>query len=118
MDHNGSDDEVNAHFGNDEEMGEIPQVEVPPAKRRRGKTVCVDLIKASSDGRKIRVEFNKFGVAIGQGSTKMASRTGVLVRHHLPLSFNDWRLVPSEYKDNIWNEINVSFYNFLFYIFV
>ena len=28
MDHNGSDDEVNAPFGNDEEMGEIPQVEV------------------------------------------------------------------------------------------
>ena len=110
MDHNGSHDEVNAHFGNDEEMGEIPQVEVPL------KTVYVDLIKTSSDGGKIRVEFNKFGVAIGQWSTKMASRTGVLVRHHLPLSFNDWRLVPSEYKDNIWNEINVSFYNFLFYI--
>ena len=41
MDHNGFDDEVNARFGNDEEMGEIPQVEVPPAKRRRGKTYCL-----------------------------------------------------------------------------
>ena len=100
MDYNGFDDEVNAHFGNDEEMGE---------------TVCV---KASSDGSFVRVEFNKFGVPIGQGSTKMASRTGVLVRHHLPLSVSDWRLVPSECKDNIWNEINVSFYNFFLYIFV
>ena len=90
MDHNGSDDYVNAHFGNDEEMGEIPQVEVPLPKRRRGKTICV---KASSDGGKIRVEFNQFGVAIGEGSTKLASRTGVLVRVHIPLSFNDWRLV-------------------------
>ena len=99
-------------------MGEIPQVEVPPAKRHKGKTICVDLIKATSDGSKIRAEFNKIGVAIGEGSTKLASRTGVLVRLHIPLCFNDWRLVPSECKDNIWNEINVSFYNFLFYIFV
>ena len=118
MDHNGSKDKVNALFSNDEETGEIPQVEVPPAKRRRGKTVCVDLIEASSDGLKIRVEFNKFGVAFGEGSTKLASRTGVLVRVHIPLSFSDWRLVPSECKYNIWNEIKVSFYKFLFYIFV
>ena len=41
MDHNGSNDKVNVLFGNDEEMGEIPQVEVPPAKRRRGKTDCI-----------------------------------------------------------------------------
>ena len=47
----------------------------------------------------------------------MASRIGVLVRVHIPLHFNDWRLVPNEYKDIIWNEINVSFYNFIFYIF-
>ena len=118
MDHNGSDDEVNAHFGNDEEMGEIPQVEVPPAKRRRGKTVCTAVIKARSEGRKISVEFNQFGVAIGEGSTHMTSRIGSLVRFHIPLSFNDWRVVPNEFKDIIWSEINVSFFNFLFYIFV
>ena len=84
-------------------MGEIftLQDEVPPAKRRRGKTVCADLIKARSEGRKISVEFNQFGVAIGGGSTKLASRIGVLVRFHIPLSINDWRLVPRDCKDII-----------------
>ena len=114
MDHNGSDDYVNAHLGNDEEMGEIPQVEVPPAKRRRGKTVCTTVIKARSEGRKISVEFNQFGVAFGEGSTHMTSRIGSLVRFHIPLSFNDWRVVPNEFKDIIWSEINVIFINFLF----
>ena len=76
MDHNDSDDKLNAIFRHDEEMGEIPQVEVPPTKRRRGKTVCTTVLKAISEGRKISVEFNQFGVAIGEGFTQMTSRIG------------------------------------------
>ena len=113
MDHNGSDDELNAIFRDDKEMGEFP-----PTKRRRGKTVCTAVIKARSEGRKISVEFNQFGVAIGEGSTKMTNRIGALARFHIPLSFNDWRVIPNKCKDIILNEINVSLYNFLFYIFV
>lgn len=104
MEHNDFDDKLNAIFRHDKEMGEVP-----PAKRHRGKTVCTTIIKARSEGRKISVEFNQFGVAIGEGSTNMTSRIGSLVRFHIPLSINDWRVVPNEGE---------SFFNFIFYIFV
>ncbi|XP_062082207.1 uncharacterized protein LOC133788674 isoform X2 [Humulus lupulus] len=103
-----SDDDVDPFGDDNDEMGEIPQ-EVKISKIYRGKTVCADVIKARSEGRKLVVEYNQLGISIGKGATKMASRIGVFARCHIPLNIDDWRLVPNETKELIWKEINESF---------
>ncbi|RWR97595.1 hypothetical protein CKAN_02703800 [Cinnamomum micranthum f. kanehirae] len=55
------------------------------------------------------ITLNAFGVPVGVHSTKLASRCGELVRTIVPISIKDWRAVPKEKKDELWNHLQDEF---------
>uniref|UniRef100_A0A803QVH3 Ubiquitin-like protease family profile domain-containing protein n=1 Tax=Cannabis sativa TaxID=3483 RepID=A0A803QVH3_CANSA len=78
-------------------------------RKTRGKAICKEVLKASSEGRNYEVEYNRFGRAMGKGGTKMNSMIGMLARTTLPLNKPHWKKVPVEKKNKIWNEIKNTF---------
>ncbi|XP_026384178.1 uncharacterized protein LOC113279719 [Papaver somniferum] len=45
------------------------------------------------------------GRPVGEHAEKLSTRIGELVRHHCPISYTDWRLVPETFKDDVWNAL-------------
>lgn len=56
---------------------------------------------------RIEVEFNTGGEPIGDGSIKLSSYLGPLVREHVPVTLTDWRLLSDDLKFVLWNSIKV-----------
>ena len=77
-------------------------------KRTRGLTKRGDLILARNHERKILVEFNDKNQPAGKFEIKMMSYLGSVARHYVPIDILDWREVPEELKNKIWEDIFVS----------
>jgi len=61
---------------------------------------------------KLEVEFNSLGEHVGNGSVTLSSFLGPLVREHVPVLFHDWRHLPDETGDTLWEEIQVYLTHF------
>ncbi|CAH9145254.1 unnamed protein product [Cuscuta epithymum] len=72
--------------------------------RRRQKTKKKLLLKKTTDA-KVVVKVNKFGVHSGDGWTELANYIGVLTRDTMCILYDDWRKVPEDVKENMWNHI-------------
>ncbi|XP_058186184.1 uncharacterized protein LOC131303364 [Rhododendron vialii] len=76
-------------------------------KRKRGptklKTIAID---GSS---RIEVKFDGNGEPIGEGSVKLSSFLGPLVREIVPYTLKDWRKLPSAMAEILWQSIKVRF---------
>ncbi|XP_026448703.1 uncharacterized protein LOC113348997 [Papaver somniferum] len=55
------------------------------------------------------VEVDEIGLPISVNATKLGHIKGALVRTHVPISYETWRKVPDKYKDDVWNELKMSF---------
>jgi len=77
-------------------------------KRTRGITKMGDVILLRNQGSKHPVEFSDTGVPLGRIGKKLMSYVGCVVRHHVPIDIKDWRDVPKEMKNNIWDDLSVS----------
>ncbi|XP_058189675.1 uncharacterized protein LOC131307269 isoform X4 [Rhododendron vialii] len=79
-------------------------------KRKRGptklKTIAID---GSS---RIEVKFDGNGEPIGEGSVKLSSFLGPLVREIVPYTLKDWRKLPSAMAEILWQSIKVKSENF------
>lgn len=64
--------------------------------------------KRKRDGGKTKVEYNSLGVPIGEPGDDLSTLVGVLARSAIPITYNDWRNVPQELKERIWETVNVS----------
>jgi len=54
------------------------------------------------------VEFNEKNQPIGKFEKKLMSYLGSVARHYVPIDILDWREVPEELKNMIWEDIFVS----------
>ncbi|KAF7140038.1 hypothetical protein RHSIM_Rhsim06G0121300 [Rhododendron simsii] len=76
-------------------------------RRKRGptklKTIAVD------GGSRTEVEFDKNGQPIGDGSIKLSSFLGPLVREIVPYTLSDWRKLPTGMAEILWQSVKVRF---------
>jgi hypothetical protein len=74
-------------------------------KRTRGPTKVKRL--PSNVASRIEVEFNSSGVPVGEGSVKLSSYLGPLVREHVSFTLDDWRLLGDDLKVVLWKSVQV-----------
>lgn len=64
---------------------------------------------AKDPSSKIHVEFTNLGEPCGEGSVKLSSYLGPLVREHVPILITDWRKIGEERKAILWKSVQVTF---------
>ena len=88
---------------------DLEQEEKPPTKRRcRGIPRNYMIIKNQSRGVKLVIKYNPDGIYVGQASMHLTSFLGVLARTMVPIRYNNWRNVPIQVKNNLWDTIEVK----------
>ncbi|TYK04901.1 hypothetical protein E5676_scaffold143G001050 [Cucumis melo var. makuwa] len=78
-------------------------------KRKCGPTEMKEITRARSEGKKLVIQYNELGQAIGQNATKLKSFIGTTVRFDVPITYSDWPMVPKEIKDKIFELIEAGF---------
>ena len=88
---------------------DLEQGEKPPTKRKcKGITRKSMIIKNQSRGVKPVIKHNLDGIYVGQASLHLTSFLGVLARTMVPIRYNNWRNVPIQVKNNLWDTIEVK----------
>ncbi|CAN1226146.1 hypothetical protein LINPERPRIM_LOCUS2623 [Linum perenne] len=61
------------------------------------------------DGERINILINQYGQPIGKNATRLGFFLGVLARKatYAPLRYEDWRLMPENHKNEMWNMVQV-----------
>ena len=77
----------------------------------RGRTMMHCLSIQRTKGIKKDVTFNQHGQPIGETAKKMQSYIGVLVREKVKITYDNWKEVPNDVKDSIWEAVNVSIFH-------
>ena len=83
-------------------------------KKTYGVTRCLDLL--NMDRRKLLiVDVNDLGQPIRHNARKLASYLGTIAHNpqKSPLTWDDWRKKPAEYKNHMWDLVKVQIYIFL-----
>ena len=75
-------------------------------KRKRGPTRMKALAKDPNT--RIYVDFNLLGEPYGDGSMKLFSYLGLLVREHVPVTLESWKKLIEEVKTVLWKSIQVT----------
>jgi hypothetical protein len=76
-----------------------PSSYAPPTSQSSGN-------KQTKGKKKIIIESD--GSIVGENCHKWNSRVGDLVRIYIPIDFLDWRRVPQNFKDDVWNTLMVN----------
>ncbi|XP_040374621.1 uncharacterized protein LOC121052806 [Rosa chinensis] len=76
---------------------------------KRGMVTMNKITRRLIRGKKLKVNSNADGEPIGKAAKEMQSYIGVLARTKIPISINDWRNVPLDEKDKIWNSIQDAY---------
>jgi hypothetical protein len=76
---------------------------------RKG-TMMSRISKLRALGQTIHVEFMANGEAIGENGSMFRSYLGVLTRSKILITFKNWKNVPDELKDLIWDDVEVNIY--------
>ena len=84
---------MSASCSNASQQIESMEADIPPPPPNKKYSIIVEM-----DGAK------------GQDSSKWASRCGVLIRRHIPVSYDDWRKVDIFYKNNLWRALMVFYF--------
>ncbi|XP_026395400.1 uncharacterized protein LOC113290088 [Papaver somniferum] len=58
---------------------------------------------------KVFITVDVAGRPVGEHAEKLSTRIGELVRHHCPINYTDWRLVPETFKDDVWNALLMEY---------
>ena len=77
---------------------------------RRGPTKKTNINNQKAKGIKRNVQFNDIGQPIGKAYSEMQSYLGVKTRSTVSLYYKDWRQVPQELKNRIWEDVYVRKY--------
>lgn len=65
--------------------------------------------KNRSDGKRERVRFNSDGQLVGEERHNVISTIGAVTKTLVSILFMDWRKVPKDLKEKIWEYIQSSF---------
>ncbi|KAL0899656.1 hypothetical protein Bca101_083617 [Brassica carinata] len=79
----------------------------PQSKKHRGPTKMKDI--ARDPNARIKVDFTELGEPCGEGSVKLSSYLGPLVREHVPVVIDDWRKIGEERKTVLWKSVKLRF---------
>ncbi|XP_026399916.1 uncharacterized protein LOC113295804 isoform X2 [Papaver somniferum] len=66
-------------------------------------------VSSSSAKPKLIVEVHIAGKIEGDAAARFSTRVGELIRTHIPKSYKEWRLVPVNFKDDVWNALMGEF---------
>ncbi|KAM7501137.1 hypothetical protein LguiB_000041 [Lonicera macranthoides] len=58
---------------------------------------------------KMKVIFQVDGSVVGEYAKVWNTRTGDLVRSHIPIHYPDWRIVPDNFKNDVWTALMSEF---------
>ncbi|KAL9437117.1 hypothetical protein AB3S75_023038 [Citrus x aurantiifolia] len=87
-----------------EEQNETKFSDLDGRPKRRKQTKEKHLLKRSTDD-KLIVQYNQYEVPIGDETNDLRSYIGVLVRDNISILYDDWRRVPLEIKDKLWDHL-------------
>ena len=76
-------------------------------KRLRGPTLNTNIAKKRSEGVKIGIQYNDDGQGVGEEYVQLVSYLGVLARTRVLVYHTDWRVVPMELKEKLWDCVKV-----------
>ena len=76
-------------------------------KRLRGPTLKPEIAKKRSEGVKIDIQYNDDDEGLGDGYVQLISYLGVLARTMVPVCHIDWKVVPTELKEKLWDCVKV-----------
>lgn len=75
---------------------------------KRGPVTMHRIVRRKMLGIKLTVLFNAKGEPYGPAATEMASYVGVLARTKAPIWYDNWKRVPKERKNKIWDCVQVK----------
>ena len=70
--------------------------------KQRGPTV-----KSKSSNVKAKITYNGLGVPIGEEAKNLVTFEGMAARTMVPITYENWRQVPEEKKESVWQYILV-----------
>ena len=82
-----------------------------------GKTRMSYMTQQKAKGIKKNLQWNDLGQPIGDVYTNMISYLGSRVRATISINSGDWRKVPQDPKDSLWEDIIVRNYYYDIYVF-
>ena len=83
-------------------------------QERRGATIMRSVYIARSEGRKLPVAWNRRGQPIDPGKDQFVGFIGVIAREHVPITCENFKQLPQERIQAIWDEISVSWLIYCF----
>lgn len=95
-------------MSNKEETEEMSVPDCDERPTRRKKTKKKHLVNLTPVN-KIIVEYNDYGIPVGEGATELKSYIGVVVRDNVSIFYDNWRHVPLEIEEKLWDHILSKF---------
>ena len=87
--------------------GKEGKQKITSPKRFRGPTIKPKIAKKRSEGVKIGIQYNDDGQGVGEEYVQLVSYLGVLARTRVLVYHTDWRVVPMELKEKLWDCVKV-----------
>ena len=91
---------------------DLNDVQKPIKRSYRGMTRKCTIIKNRSKGIKLLIKYNHDGIFVRDASVCLTSYLSVLVRTMVPIRYRDWRDVPIQLKDKLWDAIDETYLYF------
>ena len=73
--------------------------------KQRGPTV-----NTKTKRKKLHVPYNRHGVPVGNEGTKLVTFEGMVARTMVPITFESWRDVDAETKQELWEHVKVKYH--------
>ncbi|XP_075483398.1 uncharacterized protein LOC142523476 [Primulina tabacum] len=87
----------------------LESTDTDTTRKSRGRTHMDKLARQRVQGIRKDVTFNKLGQPIGEAAVEMQSYVGVLSREKIKISYKNWKRVPSDVKELIWESVNLMY---------
>lgn len=73
------------------------------------RSVCAmhKVLMKKAQGKKFKVRYNNVGIPVGETRHTLQSYIGMLARTTVPINISKWPSVPREFKEKIWDDIEV-----------
>ncbi|KAI3943637.1 hypothetical protein MKW92_051983, partial [Papaver armeniacum] len=55
-------------------------------------------------------------ISSSSAKPKFSTRVGELIKIHIPISYKEWRLVPVNFKDDVWNALMVLLLTYISFL--
>ncbi|RZC92092.1 hypothetical protein C5167_027981 [Papaver somniferum] len=78
-------------------------------RKVHGATTLVPHIFSTNTSHRNVIEYNEHGQPIGPFSSELASYMGVLARQMVPIVHENWKVVPSTLKDELWRCLEAKY---------